>query len=407
MPHDAVELMADAADPQIESADAVIGIVPQVRDGHAIEATIARMIESTLPLKIALVHPPYTPNQSGALNPGPQWHLIPNPQLVQDPSSLAQSLGESYRTIFEIAQKLGAKACAVAASDLSGTTVDWVSLLLRPIVDEQFDLVAPCYASQPFEGMINRAIVYPLVRALYGKRIRNPLGPDFGASDRLLQRIIDGPKARVHSFPSFAAEAIANGMSLCQSHLGPRTYALPDVTNLSSLLAQVLGPVFLDVERYAALWQRARGSLAIAEFGRQMFIPRPESTVDVTRLVDSFQLGAKNLMEIWSIILPPSTLVELRKLARNGAAAFRMPDVTWAHVVYDFALAYRLRTINRDQMLRALTPIYLGWVASYATELENATPEAVEERLEKLCLVYEETKAYFVSRWRWPDRFNP
>jgi hypothetical protein len=100
-------------------------------------------------------------------------------------------------------------------------------------------------------------------------------------------------------------------------------------------------------------------------------------------------------------------MVELHHLARNGAAQFHMPDVTWARVVYDFALAHRLRTISRDQMLRALTPIYLGWVASYALDLAHASPEAAEDRLEKLCVVYEETKSYFVSRWRWPDRFNP
>jgi hypothetical protein len=106
------------------------------------------------------------------------------------------------------------------------------------------------------------------------------------------------------------------------------------------------------------------------------------------------------------MILPPSTLVELRRLARQEAG-FRMPDEIWARIVYDFALSFRLRTINRDQMLRALTPIYLGWVASYALELENATPEAIEQRLERLCAAYETTKSYLISRWRWPDRFNP
>jgi hypothetical protein len=196
-------------------------------------------------------------------------------------------------------------------------------------------------------------------------------------------------------------------MALCQSHLGPRIYALPDWTNLSSLLAQVLGPLFLDVERYAAHWQRARGSQPIREFGQPMYVEAPESAMDVSRLMESFQLGARNLQEVWSMILPPSTLVELRRMARNGAPRFRMPDVTWAHVVYDFALAHRLRTISRDQMLRALTPIYLGWVASYALELEHASPEAAERRLEELCVVYEDTKPYFISRWRWPDRFNP
>jgi hypothetical protein len=255
--------------------------------------------------------------------------------------------------------------------------------------------------------MINRAIVYPLVRALYGKQIRNPMGPDFGVSSRLLQRISDAPRAHLHTLPSLAAEAVTNGMPLCQSHLGTRTYALPDITNLSSLLVQILGPLFLDVEKYAAHWQRARGSERIREFGQPMYVETAETSIDVTRLIESFQLGTRNLQEVWGILLPPSTLMELRHLARSGAPQFRMPDVTWAQVVYDFALAHRLRTISREQMLRALTPIYLGWVASYALEMEHAPPQAAEERLEKLCVVYEETKSYFVSRWRWPDRFNP
>ncbi len=399
--------MADSGVEQIEQADAVIGLVPPPgRDSQAIEATIARMVATPVPLKIALIHPPFTTNHGEPLNLNSHWHLIESAQLAQDPGSLSQSLGDSFRATFEIAQKLNSRACAVVASDLSSTTIDWVSLLLKPVIEDQFDLVAPCYARSPFEGMINRAIVYPLVRALYGMQIRNPMGPDFGISNRLLLRVGVVPRGRPHTLPSLVAEAVTNGMPLCQSHLGPRSYAAPDWTNLGSLLAQVLGPLFLDVERYAAHWQRARGSVPIREFGQPLYV-QPDSGMDVTPLIESFQLGARNLQEIWSLILPPSTQVELRRLVRGGATGFRIPDVTWAHVVYDFALAHRLRTISRDQMLRALTPIYLGWVASYALELEHAPPEAAEQRLEKLCLVYEETKAYFVSRWRWPDRFNP
>jgi hypothetical protein len=399
------DAMADPGTQSIESADAVIALVPIARDGHAIENTIARILKFQSPLKIAIMHPPYTPTNPESLQAGPQWHLMSQPELAPDTAPLAQALGESFRTIFDIAQKLNARACAVVASDL--VSDDWISLLLTPVLDKQFDLVAPCYARHPFEGMINRAIVYPLVRALYGQPIRNPLGPDFGISSRLLQRVAGAPRGRLHPLPSLAAEAVTNGMALCQAHLGPRIYANPELPNLSSLLAQVLGPLFLDVERYAAHWQRTRESRAIPEFGHAMDVAGPESSVDVSRLIDSFQLGARNLQEVWGIILPPSTLVELGRLSRGGPAAFRMPDITWAHVVYDFALAHRLRTISRDQMLRALTPIYLGWVASYSLELENASPEAVEQRLERLCVAYEETKSYFVSRWRWPDRFNP
>jgi hypothetical protein len=84
-----------------------------------------------------------------------------------------------------------------------------------------------------------------------------------------------------------------------------------------------------------------------------------------------------------------------------------MPDELWVGVVYDFALAHRIRTISRDHLLRSFTPLYLGWIASYAIEMENADPAMVEERLERLAHAYETGKPYLVSRWRWPDRFNP
>jgi hypothetical protein len=51
--------------------------------------------------------------------------------------------------------------------------------------------------------------------------------------------------------------------------------------------------------------------------------------------------------------------------------------------------------------------LYLGWVASYAREMETADGAEIERRLERLAAAYEAGKAYLVSRWRWPDRFNP
>jgi hypothetical protein len=61
-----------------------------------------------------------------------------------------------------------------------------------------------------------------------------------------------------------------------------------------------------------------------------------------------------------------------------------MPDELWARIVYDFALAHRLRTINREHLLRLKTPLYLGWAAGYAKEMEAADEAAVERRLERL-----------------------
>jgi hypothetical protein len=39
--------------------------------------------------------------------------------------------------------------------------------------------------------------------------------------------------------------------------------------------------------------------------------------------------------------------------------------------------------------------------------MQNAAAGAGEQRLERLCQAFEASRPYLVSRWRWPDRFNP
>lgn len=414
---------------QIGNADLVIALASPTRDAELIESAIARVRESVAAFspssRAVIIHPAVALNsavQDDALTDGlpdgpddvnAQVQLLPHPLLNYDPSSPVQSLSDAFRVVFGISQNIGARVCGVIASDLSTVTAGWITGLVRPLLENQQDIAAPCYARHRFEGLVNRAIIYPLMRALYGRRVRNPMGPDFGVSSRLLAKIVPltggnvSPRNRIHPIASLIPEAITEGMTICQSHLGVRVYPSPDWTNLSTVLSQVLGPIFADIERYASYWQRIRDSKPVAEFGRPEFLPEHDSVVDASRLVESFQLGARNLEEIWGVVLPPSVLVELRKLARLQTDRFRMPDEVWARIVYDFVLGHRGRAINRDHLLRAITPIYLGWVASYALEMDNRGPDEVEQRLEKLCLAYESARSYFVARWRWPDRFNP
>jgi hypothetical protein len=124
-------------------------------------------------------------------------------------------------------------------------------------------------------------------------------------------------------------------------------------------------------------------------------------------MVDSFALGYRNLREIWAIALSPATMLDLKRICQTAPERFQFPDETWVRVVCDFALGYHLRILNRDQLLRALTPLYLGWVASFVIQMNDAGPDEVERRVEQLCLTYEAQKPYLISRWRWPDRFSP
>ncbi|MEO8070007.1 MAG: hypothetical protein ABI652_01285 [Acidobacteriota bacterium] len=141
--------------------------------------------------------------------------------------------------------------------------------------------------------------------------------------------------------------------------------------------------------------------------GKAAPLPDEPRTVGVNSMIESFRIGVLNLQEVWARLLPPATIIELRSLARLGVGEFRMSDRLWAHIVFDFALGYRLRNISRDHILGAMTPLYLAWAASFVLELATADARAAGERVEQLCVAYETEKPYLVARWRWPDRFNP
>jgi hypothetical protein len=401
----------------VGSADLVVGIVLNGNAEHRDAIGTVREAVGKLSgaARTVLLH------GDGAQNPQPS-----EPPVTEDPSLVVlsdrlfaadasaapvQSMGDVYQSIFAVGDKLGARACCLLASDLQSVTARWVHGLVQPVLEMDYDLATPCYGHHKFEGLLNSSIIGPLTQALYGRRIENPMGPDLALSKRAIQRVlgVDGKagKERPHPLASLAPALISSGFPICQVRVGVRLYPPTDWTNLSSLLAQILGPIFLEMERNVAAWQKARGSQPVPTFGEPALLPEQPESVEVQRMVESFQLGTRNLQEIWGLVLPPATLFELRRLSRVAAEQFRMADELWARIVYDFALGHRLRTISREHLLRAMTPLYLGWVASYALEMENAGAPIVEQRLEKLSQAYEAAKPYLVSRWRWPDRFNP
>jgi hypothetical protein len=409
---------------EIGAVDLVVGIVG-VQNGQVDTVAMIREALQTLPgvprtvviqnngaPPPALNEPQAADHESLAEGPLPfvvSWRLSTSDPLIVP----VQSTSEAYDSIFAAAEKLEARACCVVASNLESFTSRWISQLTQPLLEMDFDLVTPCYGHHKFEGLINSSIICPLSRALYGKRIQNPMGPDLGLSGRLLQKVAGtSPVAkaagnRMHPLASVAPSAIDGNFRICESYLGTRLYPATDWTNLSNLLAQILDPVFVGMERNAASWQKARVTQPVALFGEPTPVSPEMGAVDVHRMIESFQLGTRNLQDIWSLVLPPASLLGLRKLAVLSPAQFRMPDELWVRIVYDFALGHRQRAISRDHLLRAMTPLYLGWVASYALELETAEGSTVEQRPERLALAYEAAKPYLVSRWRWPDRFNP
>jgi hypothetical protein len=405
---------------QTGSSDLVVGLPTSdaERTGQAIESLRAALSSGPFSSVTVVVPadaiPGGGPSRAGLLSSNGSFRLLPSPFSVAGrPAALADGLSEACRAVFAIGKKLQPRACAVVGSDLETFSPEWIQRLIQPVSEQNFDLVLPSYTRHKFDALLTCSILYPLIRALYGKRIQWPIALDFALSARMMDRLlVPDPPSVVASRRGppiwMITEAIVADFRICQSHLGVRVAGPRDSIDLGTVISHLLGPVFIDMEYHARDWQRIRNSQVVAAFGGAAHRSEdgPES-VDVRPMVEAFQLGFQNLQQVWALVLPPATLFELKKLTRLSVDHFRLADGLWARIVYDFALGHRLRALNRDHLLRAMTPLYRAWIASYALEGRSLSVAEVERRLEKLCLAYESEKTYLVSRWRWPDRFSP
>jgi hypothetical protein len=309
-----------------------------------------------------------------------------------------------------LAQKNDVRAILMLGAEANSLRVDGVGGLANAVYTSSADLAVPCYELAPRAGLVNSSILYPLSRALFATRVRFPLAVDLGLSQRMAERLGALAQRLVALNQSdvplwVISEAMAAGMKIEEVEAGPRDLPQPAEPDLNSVLPFVTGSLFSDIEAKAAFWQRPRVSLPL-----RRHVPAAPSTAandpaEVASMLQGFRLAYTNLREIWGLVLPPNTLLGLKRLSQTDGAAFRMPEDLWARIVFDFLIAFRMRTLNRGHLLGTLIPLYLAWVASHINAMSAG--DDAERHIELQAAAFEAEKAYLVARWRWPDRFNP
>jgi len=315
--------------------------------------------------------------------------------------------GSAFRTIFEIVELLNAKACAVVDSDLRSITPEWMDLLLRPVLEIGYDYVAPYYLRHKYDGTITNSIIYPLTRALYGKRIRQPIGGDFAfsgelASFYLKEDVWNTDVARYGIDIWMTTTAIANNFKVCQSFLGAKIHDPKDPTTaLSAMLYQVVGSAFSLIEKYYEVWKNIKNSEPVPTFGFRYAVGLEPVPVNLEKMIDRFRLGTKELSNIWKVFMPEDLRDFIcNELSKVPKETFHIPDDIWTEVIYTFALAYHKKNLNREHLLKSLTPLYIGRVASFVIETWNSNATEVEEKIENLCITFENKKDILINNWQ-------
>lgn len=404
---------------KIESAEIVVGI-PSFNNartiGHVVRAVQAGLAKYFPSRKAVIV------NSDGGSTDGTidivqntaavdfsailLHHRVKPISKIAFPYSGIPGKGSAFRSIFEIAARLDAKACVVVDSDLRSITPEWIELLVKPVLSGGFDYVTPLYHRHKFDGTITNSIVYPLTRALYGKRVRQPIGGDFGFSGRLAQfyltkEVWESDVARFGIDIWMTTTAMANGFKIAQSFLGAKIHDAKDPSaDLSSMLYQVVSAAFDLMETYANTWAPIRGSEPATTFGFEYTVGLEHVNVNTARMLNLFREGLKNLREIWLSILGAGDFMEVERLGNLSDSEFHFPIGLWTRVVYDYAIAFHQKKLPAEHLIKSLTPLYLGKTASFILAAENMEGPEAEAEIEKLCIEFENNKDYLVTSWK-------
>ena len=131
---------------------------------------------------------------------------------------------------------------------------EWIERLVAPVLTDGFDYVSPYYVRHVNEGAITKGIVYPMFRALYGVRLRQPAAGEFGCSGRLVTHYLEQDFWDVEQAPVgidlwLAAAAACGEFRIVRGGARrSRAASRGAPADLSTTLAQVVGALFADVE---------------------------------------------------------------------------------------------------------------------------------------------------------------
>ena len=315
-----------------------------------------------------------------------------------------QGKGNNLRNLIGKVVELQAKAVVVVDADAQTLTPEWVKHLGEPLF-KGFGFVTPLYVQHKYEGLVNHEVAYPLVRALLGRRVRQPIGVDFGLSGGLAVSYVQSPlwdegMAGFGIGVWMTTLALNRGVLLCQAFVGKPKTRRPR-GSARAVFRQVVGALFSSIPQLNASWLRVKHSKPTPVFGFQPGEPEAPAkvTVDTERLFSKFREGLPSYAEVWEQVLSPEVFSKLLQTFEMEKSVFDFPTGLWARILFDSAVSHRNRVCDLDLMVDSLLPLYFGKIFAFVKKTSRMSARQAEEAIEEDCMVFEMTKPYLVQRW--------
>lgn len=317
--------------------------------------------------------------------------------------------GNNLKNLFRKVLELEARAAVVVEANLKSISPVWIKNLGEPLFKD-FAFVSPLYVRHKYDGTITNNIAYPLTRCLYGRRVRQPIGGDFGFSGTmagifLKSSLWDEEVGQFGIDIWVSTIAMNEGLPICQAFLGKpkisNTKPKDPALDVGTMFRHMVVTLFNLMGAFQGKWSSTKWSkpTAIFGFGIADVEAPPAIKVSKDRLYLKFREGFNSYWDVYRTLFSSENLQKVREIASLDIDHFEMPVPVWARILFDCALCYHRKTLDRARLLEVLIPLYYGMTLSFVNKTEGMSHQQTEEFLEDMCLVFEQSKPYLTYRW--------
>jgi hypothetical protein len=318
--------------------------------------------------------------------------------------------GSAMRLIFAAADLLNVRAVLVISPEAIELSVADMAALISPVLERGADYVKPVVPRAPHDGPLVTQLVRPLLGAVFGPRIREPIDPLLACSAGFARRALKSALwetafAQYGLDPWLGALAALEGFALAQARVHVQHPKLQPRLEFADVFQQVVGSVFSVTAREAARWLPITQSYDVPITGEQFAAAPNHARFDIASSSQALRQGVDALAPLLAEFLKPDTLGALQAAARSSDA--RIDDALWISTVYEFVASAAGGVLSVDQLVQALRPIYLGRLATMLQDLTRSPAADRHDPHLKLALEFERRKTELVAAWPALPRGDP
>jgi hypothetical protein len=306
----------------------------------------------------------------------------------------------ALRTVFAAGELAQAKVVVMIDPNGPATTRERVTELIGPISRSDADFLAPRYRRHPRDGVLITQLVRPLVRALYGVALDEPLGAEFACSGRFASHCLE-QDIWSHDAVRFAidlwlrTEAVAERFTVGQIWR-PATTAAGARTTLREAVHQVVLSLVESLRAHESFWLNASGIQTLHTWGPDPTVVPDVVAWDHQALAEQARHDISQIKALLQDVLDPEVVAQVLDCSAAGGP---LQDELWVRIVYAFVAGTRQERIAVEQLADMFAPLYMWRAAAFASHTALEPPAMVQARLDSLCATFERLKPVLVANW--------